>query len=312
MERRFQFEGPRLEGAGIIALVLIVIVGGLMFFSVGRINVGYVAVIVDPVFGSTSVVGTGGNAQYFLKFPWASVYKIYVATDSVHMWSDQLEAGDFPAVESLTKDGLKVDVDITVRWRIAPAGAANLFQRYPTLDWKDRAIIPIIRETIRNLLVDYSAIETIEKRANIGLVLKENLEKAFKEEPSIGDAVILDAVNIRKIALPATFVNAIEKKLAAEQLSIAAEFNKTRLLVIADANAQSAILEAQGVAQSRLIVANATRQALAVIAGNDPEINLAELTKLYLYLETLRSIADTGKGQFIIVPDKSQYILPIS
>ncbi|NIN70011.1 MAG: hypothetical protein GTO63_36075, partial [Anaerolineae bacterium] len=122
MERRFRFDGPRFEGIGVIALVIIVIAGGLLFFGVGRIGVGYVAVIVDPVFGSTNVVGTGNNAQYFIKAPWASVYQIYVATDSVHMWSDVTEVGDFPAVESLTKDGLKVDVDVTVRWRIDPSG----------------------------------------------------------------------------------------------------------------------------------------------------------------------------------------------
>ncbi len=310
MERRFHFEGPRLEGIGVIALVIIVIAGGLLFFGVGNIGVGYVAVVVDPVFGSTSVVGTGSNAQYFIKAPWASVYKIYVATDSVHMWSDVAEAGDFPAVESLTKDGLKVDVDVTVRWRINPGGAADLFRRYPTLDWRERAVIPIIRETIRNLLVDYTAIQTIEQRANIGVVLRAQLEESFRQEPSIGDAIILDAVNIRKIALPVNFVNAIEKKLAAEQLSIAAEFNKTRLLVIADANAQSAIKQAEGVAQSRLIVANATREALLTIAEADPGIDLNELTRLYLYLETLSDIAETGKSQFIVVPEDTQLIIP--
>lgn len=310
MERRFQFEGPRLEGIGVIALVIVVIVGGLLFFSVGRINVGYVAIIVDPVFGSTSVEGTGSNAQYFIKGPWASVYQIYVATDSVHMWSDVTEAGDFPAVESLTKDGLKVDVDVTVRWRINPSGVVSLFRRYPALDWRQRAVIPIIRETIRNLLVDYTAIQTIEQRATIGVVLRAQLEESFSQEPSIGDAIILDAVNIRKIALPVNFVNAIEKKLAAEQLSIAAEFNKTRLLVIADARAQSAIKEAGGVAQSRLIVANATREALLAIAETDPGVDLNELTRLYLYLETLRDIAETGKSQFIVVPEDIQLIIP--
>ncbi len=310
MERRFRFEGPRFEGVGVIALVIIVIAGGLLFFGVGRIGVGYVAVVVDPVFGTTSVVGTGSNAQYFIKAPWASVYKIYVATDSVHMWSDVAEAGDFPAVESLTKDGLKVDVDVTVRWRIDPRGAADLFRRYPGLDWRGRAVIPIIRETIRNLLVDYTAIQTIEQRANIGVVLRSQLEESFSQEPSIGDAIILDAVNIRKIALPANFVNAIEKKLAAEQLSIAAEFNKTRLLVIADANALSAIKQAEGVAQSRLIVANATREALLAIAEADPDINLDELTRLYLYLETLSDIAETGRSQFIVVPEDTQLIIP--
>lgn len=310
MEKRFQFEGPRLEGIGVIALVIVVIVGGLLFFSVGRINVGYVAIIVDPVFGSTSFVGTGNNAQYFIKGPWTSVYQIYVATDSVHMWSDVTEAGDFPSVESLTKDGLKVDVDVTVRWRIDSSGATDLFRRYPTLDWRQRAMIPIIRETIRNLLVDYTAIQTIEQRATIGVMLRAQLEESFSQEPSIGDAIILDAVNIRKIALPVNFVNAIEKKLAAEQLSIAAEFNKTKLLVIADANAQSAIKEAGGVAQSRLIIANATRDALLAIAETDPGVDLNELTRLYLYLETLRDIADTGKSQFIVVPEDIQLIIP--
>jgi len=33
------------------------------------------------------------------------------------------------------------------------------------------------------------------------------------------------------------------------------------------------------------------------------------LTSLYLYLETLREIAQTGKAQFIIVPEESEYIL---
>jgi regulator of protease activity HflC (stomatin/prohibitin superfamily) len=121
----------------------------------------------------------------------------------------------------------------------------------------------------------------------------------------------LDAVNVRKISLPATFVEAIEKKLAAEQLAIAAEFNKTRQLVIADANAQSAIKEAEGQAESRLILANSTREAISIISSVNPELNNTEITKLYLYLETLRDIAQTGQGQFIIVPDESQYILPI-
>jgi regulator of protease activity HflC (stomatin/prohibitin superfamily) len=311
LERRFNFERPRIEGIAVIIIALLVIAGGVLFFSIDRITVGYVAVIVDPVFGSTNVVGTGQNAQYFIKAPWASVFKIYIATDSIHMWSDVTGQGDFPAVESLTKDGLKVDVDITIRWSIDPLYAGELYRRYPRLDWKDRAIIPIIRETIRNLLVDYTAIETIELRQAIGTVLKQQLMEAFSNEQSLQNAVILDAVNVRKIDLPATFVEAIEEKLAAEQLAIAAEFNKTRQLVIADANAQSAIKEAEGQAESRLILANSTREAISIISSVNPELNNTDLTKLYLYLETLRDIAQSGQGQFIIVPDESQYILPI-
>jgi regulator of protease activity HflC (stomatin/prohibitin superfamily) len=311
LERRFNFEGPRIEGIAVIIIALLIIAGGVLFFSIGRITVGYVAVIVDPVFGSTNVVGTGQNAQYFIKAPWASVFKIYIATDSIHMWSDATGQGDFPAVESLTKDGLKVEVDITVRWSIDPLYAGELYRRYPRLDWKDRAIIPIIRETMRNLLVDYTSIETIELREAIGTILEQQMISAFNNETSLQQAIVLDAVNIRRISLPTTFVEAIEAKLAAEQLSIAAEFNKTRQLVLADANAQSAIIEATGQAQGRIILANSTRDAVTIIASTNPEPDSTDITKLYLYLETLRDIAESGKGQFVVVPDESQYILSI-
>lgn len=205
-----------MDGRGAIIIAILIIIGGVIFFSVGRIGVGYVAVIVDPVLGSTTSVGDGANARYFLKTPWASVFKVYVATDSVHMWTEGGLQGDYPAVESLTKDGLRVDVDITVRWRISPSSVVDLYRRFPTLDWKERAIIPIIRETIRNLIVNYTAIQTIELRGLVGVNMKLALAGSFEKETSLAGAVLLEAVNLRKISLPDNFVDAIEKKLASE------------------------------------------------------------------------------------------------
>ncbi|MFQ6053109.1 MAG: prohibitin family protein [Candidatus Bathyarchaeia archaeon] len=312
MDRRYFERRPRIEGVGAVAAVLIVIVGGVLFFSVGRIGVGYVAVVVDPLFGSTAAVGDGENARYFLKPPWASVFKVYVATDSVNMWTESTGVGDFPAIQSLTKDGLKVDVDITVRWRVSPSNVVDLFRRFPGLDWKERAIVPLIRESIRNLIVDFIAIETIERRGVIDTLLEQTLTEAFRRDPSLADAIILDALDLRRITLPDTFVNAIETKLAAEQLAIAAEFNRTRMLVIANATAQSQIVQARGVAESRVIIANATREAIDALAAQRPELDPAQLTNLYLYLETLREIAESGQGSFIIAPgDSGQFIIPI-
>jgi len=312
LDRRYFERRPKIEGVGAAVVVLIIIVGAALFFSVGRISVGYVAVVVDPVFGSMSAVGDGSNARYFFKAPWASVYKVYVATDSVNMWSEGAAAGDFPAVEALTKDGLRVDVDITVRWRVLASGVIELFRRFPGLDWKERAIIPIIRETVRNLVVDFTAIETIEMRGVISTRVKQALDEAFGEEPSLAEAIIIDAVNLRRIALPDKFVEAVESKLAAEQLAIAAEFNKTRILVIANATAQSQIIQAQGAAKSKVIIANATREAIDAIAALRPDLDEGQLTSLYLYLETLREIAASGRGSFIIAPSESgQFIISI-
>lgn len=312
MERRYEIRGPRIEGLGIVAIVVIVIVGGVIIFSVGRVGVGEVAVVVDPVMGSTTSVGDGENARYFFKAPWASVFKVYVATDSVNMWTDATGVGDFPAVPSLTMDGLRVDVDITVRWRVLPSAVVELFRRFPLQDWRDRAIIPIIREAIRNLIAEFTAIETIERRGAIAVALEEDLIDAFGVEPSLAGAIILDAVDLRRITLPDNFVDAIESKLAAEQLSIAAEFNKTRILILANATAQSRIIASEGQARSRIILANATRDAIEAIIQNNPEVSTDDITQLYLYLETLRDISESGNSQFIVITgDQGQFIVPI-
>lgn len=312
MERRTFGRRPRIEGVGVVAIVLVIIVAGVLIFSIGQVGVGYVAMVVDPLSGSISAVGDGSNAHYFFKPPWATVSRIYVATDSVNMWSEGGTIGDFPAVPSLTKDGLMVDVDITVRWTVAPSRALDLFRRFPALDWKDRAIIPIIRKTIRDILVEFSAIETIEQRGILSTKMETALAEVFGNETTLVKAITVEAVDLRRIALPQNFVDAIESKLAAEQLAIAAEFNKTKILVIANATALSQVIQANGLAKSKIIIANATRESIAIIAAQQPGLNSTELTSLYLYLETLRSIAETGKGQFIIIPgDGSRFLIPL-
>jgi regulator of protease activity HflC (stomatin/prohibitin superfamily) len=163
-----------------------------------------------------------------------------------------------------------------------------------------------------NLIVDFTAIETIEKRGAIGTMLEQDFIDAFSLEPSLEDSVIIDGVDLRRIALPARFVNAIESKLASEQLAIATEFNWTQILVLANASATSEIIRAEGKAMSKIIVANATREAIEAIAALNPEIDDAEMTRLYIYLETLRDISQSGRGIFIIAPsDSGQFIISV-
>ena len=57
MERRYFEVRHRIEGAGAVAVVLIIIIGGVLVFSVGRIGVNYTSIIIDPVFGTTGSVG---------------------------------------------------------------------------------------------------------------------------------------------------------------------------------------------------------------------------------------------------------------
>jgi len=306
------------SGIVVVGVVLIIIIGGFLFLSFAQVELGDVAVIVDPLTGTVSTVGDGASSRYFFKFPWANMVSVYVATDTLNMWTDidpqtgRTAYGDFPAVPCLTQDGLGVEVDITVRWTISPSNLLDLFKKYPGGDWKDRAIVPIVRRTIRDTLVEFNAIATIQQRDAIQVELETRLSESLFEEASLANAIILGSIDVREVALPATFIAAIEAKLASEQLAIAAEFNKTKILVLANATAQSAILEAEGLAQSRIIVAEATQESLSIIAG-ESGMTSVELTNLYLTLEALKEMAQTGKVTFLIVTGEAgQWILPLT
>jgi regulator of protease activity HflC (stomatin/prohibitin superfamily) len=306
------------SGIVVIGVVLIIIIGGFLFLSFARVELGDVAVIVNPLSGTVSAVGDGASSRYFFKVPWANMIPVYVATDSIHMWTDinpdtgRTGYGDFPAIPCLTKDGLGVEVDITIRWTISPSNVLDLFRKYPGGDWKDRAIVPIVRRTTRDTLAEFTAIATIEQRDAIQVELETRLADSLAREPSLVNATVLGSIDVREIALPVTFVAAIEAKLASEQLAIAAEFNKTKILVLANATAQSAILEAEGLAQSRIIVAEATQESLSIIAG-ESGMTSVELTNLYLTLEALKEMAQTGKVTFLIVTGEAgSWILPLT
>lgn len=305
-ERRIRIPGKLT----IAAVLLLVILGVTLLLSVSSVGVGYVAVVVDPIAGTVYSVGDGTAARYFIKAPWAQVRRVYVATELLQMWTEAGQIGDYPAIPCLTSDGLGVDVDIAVRWTIAPSRVVELYKKFPGLDWKGTAISSIVREVVRDVIVKFTATETIEKREIVSANLTSMLIAELQREPSLANATVFGALDLREIALPSTFVGAIELKLAAEQAMFAAEYNKTRILILANATKESAIIEAEGVAQSRIIIANATYESIKAIAG-EAGMNSTQLTNLYLTLEAMKEIAKTGNVMFLIATQNMTYILPL-
>ncbi|MEM2089405.1 MAG: prohibitin family protein [Thermoproteota archaeon] len=236
------------------------------------------------------------------KAPWAYVKKVYVAVDTVHMWTELGRTGDFPAIGCLTKDGLTVDFDVTVRWRINPSTVVELFKKYPELDWKIRTIIPIIRETVRDVSSKYTAMETITMREEIAVALTASIEKALRADPTLHEGIILEGVELREISLPAKFTSAIEEKMAAEQEKLAADFQAAKVLILASADANATIIRAQG-----------TADAINSIAQRC-NVSSREIAQLYITVEALKKIAETGgKINFIMIQggEGGSWILPI-
>ncbi len=290
---------PRAWGPIIaLAIVFLVILSILAFTLVSSVGVSEVAIIVDPLLGTVS--GTVIGPRYFFKMPWQYVVKVRYSVESLDMWTDYVtgQRGEWPAITALTKDGLEVHVDITVRWRIDPTKIVNLYLNYPDLRWEEKALAPLLRETVRNTVANYMAIETIEKRAEISRIISEQFIEAIKSEKSLAGAIVIEGIDLRNIELPEDFKRAVEQKLAEEQMKLAAQYKRERILIEANATATAKILEALGEAKAKIIVANSTAQALEMIGQ---VINASDIMNTYITYTLLKDIVAGGGNVYIVV-----------
>jgi len=274
----------------------------LISLSVASVDTGRASIIVDPVFGTIS--GPVRGPKWFFKTPWQYDIDTYVAIDKVDMWTDPDTGriGDFPSIPSLTKDGLEASVDVSIRWSIDVNRLLDLYRNYPLLDWKERTIIPKSRQVIRDVIAGYMAIELIEKRAEVSEAIRDALIEELRATRSLAEAISIEAVDVRRIGLPVKFTDAIEAKLTAEQLMLAAEFERTRTLTLANATAQKVIIEASGDAKARIIRAEAMAEAIEVLLKRiGSSSNSSQLAELYVSLSLLKEIAETGENVYIIL-----------
>ena len=296
--------------------------GGFAFFWFTSLDVpvGYVAIVRDSGAGTLIQVGDGSSPVFRLGALWhplVSAEKIYVGTESIHMWgtgNEQTESHDdhYPAVTTLSKDGLSIDVDVTVRWRLNPSKVLDLYKLYPAKNWQDSLIIPTIREVCRNVLTGFTGMEIISNRSAVDTAVAIAMQSAFSHLPSVEDAIYYDQMNMRDIGLPAQFTSAIEAKAAAEQAAVAAMFQAQQITTLAQANADALIIAALAAANATIIGAEASAEAVyiqaqtiaeavSMLANASGTTNSTDIALMYLWIQALQAIANsTGNATFFI------------
>ncbi|MCH7471334.1 prohibitin family protein [bacterium] len=144
------------------------------------------------------------------------------------------------SIEVLSSDGLKMDLDITVRYRINDDGLNELHATVGE-DYVGKIIRPEARAAIRHVFAQYEATEAYStKREAVEDDLAIRLGAALAPKN-----VILDEVLLRNIQLPPTVVAAIEDKKAAQQ-------EAERMLYVLEKEEQEKkrkIIEAEGDAE---------------------------------------------------------------
>jgi regulator of protease activity HflC (stomatin/prohibitin superfamily) len=296
----------------VIMGIIIVIVGLVVFTMLFNVGVGEAGMIVDPLTGSISdpVIGP----TFGLKAPWTTLTTVSYARETLGMWGDGSDKfADYAAINCFSKDQLEMKVDIMIRWSVDTNRLKDLYQSYPSLNWEDKAVASLVREHIRYITKQYTAVQTIELRDQIGLEIEQELKSAINEAESLKGAIINIEVDLRNVGLPAKYTSAIEDKLAAQQLKIQAEFEAERKIILANADAQALLIGANATAEQKIIDGQGIKEAINVLVTEHSitDEDYMDFLDLYVYLKTLETLAENENVNFIVgVEDGNLLIQP--
>jgi regulator of protease activity HflC (stomatin/prohibitin superfamily) len=160
------------------------------------------------------------------------------------------------AITVLTEDGLRTDIDVTVRYRVDAGNAVKFYTDYRTLPTaEERLIRPSIRSVLRTEAgrLPVTEIYTGEGQTRLKQAAEEQLSTEFAEA-----GLILEAVQIRNVELPAQYAQAVEQKEITEQR----RQQKQDELAVEKLEADRKRIAAQGEADANRILSNSLDQRI--------------------------------------------------
>jgi regulator of protease activity HflC (stomatin/prohibitin superfamily) len=185
------------------------------------------------------------------------------------------------AIEALTKEGLRVKLDLTIWYKIDPVKAGEIYEKIG-LEYEDKIVRPAVRTVIRDITSRFTTEDIYsEKRPQVTAAIQNDTKEMLEERGIMGEKVL-----VRNVALPDKIRDAIDLKLAAEQDARKMEF----VLQKAEKEAEVKVVEAKGIAQAQQII-NRT------------------LTTKYLQheaIEAYKQLADSPNTTFIIMPTSTE------
>jgi len=237
-------KSPLANFKGLLTIVGIIIMGiGLASSAIKQIEAGTVG--VQKLFGKVQkeILYPGLN---FVN-PLVDVTTFSTLTQNYTMTSTYDEgqkAGD-DAVPVLSKDGLQLEIDLTILYKIIPSQAPAILDSIG-VDYESKIIRPQVRSRIRESAVKYDAVGLYSiKREEYEKLITIAIDNDFAKR-----GFILEDLLVRKINLPPSVKQSIERKLTAEQEAQTMEYvlDKERQ------EAERKRVEARGVADAQKII----------------------------------------------------------
>ena len=209
-------------------------------------------VIVDA--GETGVPSLFGKVKadelssgFHVKNPFVKVTKMNIRTQEYTMSVTQGEGKRVgnDTIAALTKEGLSVDLDVTVLYHLIEEKASDVYKNV-NVDYEEVIIRPQIRTAIREVVAEYSAKDIYsQKRQEVS----EKILQSLKDTVEVR-GILVEEVLLRNVVLPANLANSIQEKLQAEQEAQRYDF----LLEREKKEAERKRLEAEGQRDAQQII----------------------------------------------------------
>jgi len=192
-------------------------------------------------------------------------------------------------ISATSKEGLALNIDISIQYRIDPAKAGNVYQNIGT-DERE-IVISRFRAIAREIVAGYPAEAVYStKREEISLQLREKLRLYITPLGFVVDEALL-----RNVKIPETLQEAIQQRLKAEQENLQMQF----ILAKEKQEAERKRIEAKGRADAQKILAESLTPVilqLRTIEANE-KLSLAPNSKLV--------ILGNGQNTSLILPSDS-------
>jgi len=216
---------------------------GVLTSCIKQINAGTVG--VQSLFGK--VLPTTLTSGLNFVNPLVEVTNFDTKTQNYTMSGirDEGDKNGDDAIRILTADGLQVEIDLTVLYRLMPTEAPKIYREIGQ-NYVEKIVRPITRTRIRDNAVNYDAVALYSTRRDEfqNRIIKQ-IEKEFKDR-----GLVLENVLIRNINLPESVKKTIESKINAEQESQKMQFVLSKEKQEADRKR----VEAQGIADYQRII----------------------------------------------------------
>jgi regulator of protease activity HflC (stomatin/prohibitin superfamily) len=259
-----------------------------LFASIQTIDPGHVGLVKQ--FGS--ITGRLDNGLSFVP-PWADVVDLNVQEQRTTFSSSSTKS-DYTMGTAGSSDTQLVDISETISYRVNPDDAIHLYTTVGAA-WFDKLVPPRIAQATKDVISRYKAVDLLPHREDV----RAQVLALVQQRLSPYSVQVVD-VNMTNIGFSASFSNAIEAKVEAQQRAQQAQNE----VAISQAQAQQAVATADGQAKALLAVANAQSQANKELAASvTPEF------VAYQNAINLGKLADKATGMQL-VPSNAFLTIP--